>query len=244
MRSTAIALNSIVTVFFAAFVAYTFVARQHLESHARRFATEKTVVYAGSLVDVAEQSLDSPLVQKLLTDDHARVIRDEIAEYRRDPSAYVSDLLQKTARIQQQQQRNPLLERVASVKERIRAFYADTLAALIGDLQIFAISNLCAGVIALGLAIRSRAAHQQSAVWFSFLMFVAVLYCGFMYVNDLTFFRILFRLHMGWWYPVLLCLVLAGLYRDYGRRRRSQRAKPESPGEAKTSSLEKINLPQ
>ena len=34
MRSTSIALNSIVTVFFAAFVAYTFVARQHLESHA------------------------------------------------------------------------------------------------------------------------------------------------------------------------------------------------------------------
>jgi hypothetical protein len=23
---------------------------------------------------------------------------------------------------------------------------------------------------------------------------------------------------MGWWYPVLLCLVLAGLYKEYGRR--------------------------
>ncbi len=182
-----------------------------------RFVTEKTVLYSGSLVDVAEQSLDSPLVQKLLTDKHVAAIRHEIAEYRNDPSAYVSDLTRKAARVQQKQKGNPLLEKVASVKQRIRAFYNDTLAALIGDLRIFSISNFCAGAIALGLAIRSRASDQQSAVWFSFLMFVAVLYCGFMYVNDLTFFRILFRSHMGWWYPVLLCLVLAGLYKEYAR---------------------------
>ena len=180
--------------------------------------TERTVLYSETLVEVAEQSLDSPLVKKLLTVDHARVIRDEIAEYRNDPSAYVSDLTRKAARVQQQQKGNPLLEKVASVKQRIRAFYNDTLAALIGDLRIFSSTNLCAGAVGLWLAVRSRAPIQQPAVWFSFLMFAAVLYCSFMYIDDLTFFKILFRAHMGWWYPVLLVVVLAGLYREYRRR--------------------------
>ena len=48
-------------------------------------------------------------------------------------------------------------------------------------------------------------------------MFIAVLYCTWLYVDDLSFFRILYRTHMGWSYPLFLCVVLAGLYLDYGR---------------------------
>ena len=245
MRSITIALNSIATVFFAAFVAYTFIARQHLESHARRFVTEKTVLYSGSLVDVAEQSLDSPLVQKLLTDKHIAAIRHEIAEYRNDPSAYVSDLTRKATRVQQkQQQRTPLLEKVASVKERIRALLRDTLAALIGDLRIFSISNFCAGAIALGLAIRSRASNQQSAVWFSFLMFVAVLYCGFMYVRRFDVFQdslsLAYGLVVSSFVVPCACRTVQGIRSARRRRRRrSQRARPKPPGESKFRRLRK-----
>lgn len=217
MRTTTITLNSIVVVFFSCLVAYTVVARQHLDSVARRFVTERTLNYSEPIVEIADQSLASPLVQKLLTDDQAAAIRNEIAEYRIDPSAYVSDVTGEKVRIQRNQKQNPLLEKVASIKARVRTFYDNTLAALIKDLQIFSTTNLCAGAIGLWLAYRSHSRIQQSIAWFSFLMFASVLYCSSMYIDDLTFFRILFRTHMGWWYPVILCVVLVGLFLDYGR---------------------------
>jgi hypothetical protein len=48
-------------------------------------------------------------------------------------------------------------------------------------------------------------------------MFAAVVYCSMLYIDDLTFFKILFRTHMGWWYPVLLCAVIARLQWEFGR---------------------------
>lgn len=218
MRTITIVLNSLVAVFFAGFLTYTFVAKAHLESQARRFVTEKTLQYAEPIVEVADQALDTPGVKKFLSDDQQAAIRHEITEYRNDPAVYVADLTREAVRKERNPQRHPLLEKVAAIKDRIRTFYDNTLAALIADLRIFAGSNLCAGVIALGLALCSSAKIRPAIVWFSFLMFVAVLYCSYLYIDDLTFFRILFRTHMGWWYPFLLCVALVSLYLDYGRQ--------------------------
>lgn len=216
MRNLTIALNSMVAVFFASFLAYTVVARQHVAALARDFVTEKTLQYSKPIVELADESLASPVVAKLLSDEQSAAIRHEIAEYRNDPSAYIADLTRQEVLAPNPRNPNPLLENVASIKERIRSFYDDTLAALITDLRIFATSNLCAGLIALALACRSNRNTQKSLVWFSFLMFATVLYCSYLYVDDLTFFRILFRTHMGWWYPLFMCVVLTGLYLDYG----------------------------
>ncbi len=62
-------------------------------------------------------------------------------------------------------------------------------------------------------------------------MFVAVLYCSYLYVDDLTFFRILFRTHMGWWYAVFLRVMIVALYLDYGRHANAteQSGQPEPP---------------
>ena len=221
MRKTTIALNSIVAVFFTCFLAYTFVARQHLDGLARGFVTEKTLQYSEPIVELADESLDSPLVQKLLSDEQAAAIRHEIGKYRKDASGYIADLTRQKMLAPNADNPNPLLEKVASIKERIRTFYDNTLTALITDLRIFSTSNLCGALIACWLAYRSRQNIQKSIVWFSFLMFVAVLYSSYLYIDDLTFFRILFRTQMGWRYPVLLCVVLAGLYLDYGRTARA-----------------------
>lgn len=115
----------------------------------------------------------------------------------------------------------------------MRTYYDDTLTALIADLRIFSTSNLFAAIAAFLLAYHSRQGIHRSLVCLSFLLFVAVLYCSYLYIDDLTFFRILFRTHMGWLYPVLLCVVLVGLYLDYGRALRvtehqSEIREPES----------------
>jgi hypothetical protein len=157
------------------------------------------------------------LVNKLLSDDQETAIRDEIADYQNDPSAYIADLTRQQLRDVPIANAKPLMEKGASIKNKIRTFYDNTLNALIADLRIFSISNLIAGLIAFGLAYRSSSDIRKPIVSFSFLMFVAVLYCSYLYVDDLTFFRILFRTHMGWWYAALLCVMIVALYLDYGR---------------------------
>ncbi len=217
MRMIALSLNSVVVAFFGCFLAYTFVARPHLDSLARDFVTEKTLDYSKPVVDVADETIGSPLVKKFLSDDQEAAIRREIADYQNDPGAYVADLTQQPLRRAPIADANPLVEKVASIKNKIRTFYDDTLSALIADLRIFSSSNLVAGLIAFVLAYRSSSEIRKPIVWFSFLMFVGVLYCSYLYIDGLTFFRILSRTHMGWWYAVVLCVAIVALYLDYGR---------------------------
>ncbi len=217
MRKTTLVLNSIVVVFFICFLAYTFFARQHLDSLARDFVTEKTLDYSKPVVEIADKALDSPLVKKVLSDEQETAIRNEIADYQNDPGAYIADLTRQRVLAAPLANANPLMEKVTSIKSKIRTFYDNTLNALIADLRIFSLSNLIAGMIAFGLAYCSSSEIRKPIVWFSFLMFFAVLYCSYLYVDDMTFFHILFRTHMGWWYAALLCVMIVALYLDYGR---------------------------
>ena len=216
MRQMTIALNSIIVVFFVGFIAYTLIARQQIDSLARDFVTEKTLNHSRLIVEVAGKALDSPLVKKLLSDDQEAAIREEIAGYQKDPRAYVAELTHQDRHDAPRAHANPLLEKVTSIKSKIRTFYDNTLNALISDLRIFSISNLIAGLIALSLAYRSSSEVRKPIVWFSFLMFVGVIYCSYLYIDHLTFFRILFRSHMGWWYAAFLGVMIAALYLDYG----------------------------
>jgi len=209
-------LNSIFAVFFACFLAYTFFAQPHLEGLARTFVTEKTLKYSEPIFEMADASLGSPLVPKLLSKEQLASIRREIDAYREDAPRYIANLTRQEQLAAIVENKNPLLAKISSIKERIRFFYDNSLTALIADLRIFSTSNLCASVIAFLLAYYSQRDLQKSIVWFSFLMFAAVLYCSYLYVDDLNFFRILFRWHMGWRYPVVLCVVLVALYLDYG----------------------------
>lgn len=232
MRNIAITLNSIVAIFFAGYLAYTFVAREHLNGLARDFVTEKTLQYSAPVVDIAAESLESPVVQKFLSEEQSTAIRREITAYRDDSAGYIADLTRQKMLLPKPANANLILQKIASLKERIRSFYDKTLMALIVDLRIFSASNLCAALIGLGLAYRSREQMQSSIVWFSILMLITVLYCSWMYVDDLTFFRILFRTHMGWWYPLLQCVVLAGLYLEYGHAIPTEASLPERSASA------------
>jgi hypothetical protein len=218
MRKTTLFLNAMVIVFFISFLMYTVIARQHLEKLATDFVTEKTLAYSRPVVELASESLDSPLIKKLLSKDQSTAVRTEIADYRNDPVAYIADVTGEQVRDVVRPNDNPLVEKVVAVKNKVRSFYENTLNALLSDLRIFSISNLVAGLIAFGLAYRSSEEIRKPIVWFSFLMFAAVLYCSYMYIDHLTFFRILFRTHIGWWYAALLSVMIAALYLDYGHR--------------------------
>lgn len=234
LRSTTLVLNSIVVVFFVGFLAYTLVAREHLNSLARAFVTEKTVEYSRPLVKAAEDALDAPDAAKMVPRLVDKAIRQELAEYWQDPKAYVADLTRPKARETKAAAPhpllNPLLEKIAAIKDKVRAFYDSTLEALVVDLRIFACSNLAAGLIAFTLAWRSSDPIRRPIVWFSCLMFVAVVYSSWLYVDDLTFFRILLRAHLGWGYAVCLCGMIVALWLDYGRHGQEQTAAEATEG--------------
>jgi hypothetical protein len=217
-RAVAITTNTLSVVFFIGFLTYTFVAQQHLESLARDFVTEKTIAYSKPAVEVAAEAVESPLAKQFLNEDQEKALRSEIKVYQDDPAAYVRTLTQKGARAPLPAPANPVLAKAARWKEGIRAHYDQTLAALITDLRIFSTSNLVAGAIALVLAVLSAKAIRASLAWFSVLMFVGVLYSSYLYIDDLNFFRILFRSYMGWGYAAFLLVMTVGLFIDYGRQ--------------------------
>jgi len=212
MRMLSLVLNLIVVVFFSGFLVYTFYARTHVESLAWEFVAEETVRYSAPLVNAAEDALEAPVVKKLLPQERAEVIRNEIAAYHRDPVSFIVDLTNQAPQVKSAVHENPILAKVASFKARIREFYDNTLEALIRDLRIFATTNLTVGLIAFGLAFFSKSPNQRYGAWLSCVMAVSVVFCSFMYLDGLSFFRILFRAHMGWWYAFLLLSVILRIY--------------------------------
>jgi hypothetical protein len=215
MRKLTLALNALSAVLFLTFFAYTFVARTHLESIARNFVTEKTLQFSGPLIDTVEKALDAPFVVKRVSNDDLKLVRIEIDAYRKDAATYVSDLTGKQV-TNLQGNPGPIARKAADTKDAIRRFYNDTLTALIIDLRIFSGTNVVAACVALFLVIKSTTFLRKPLVVFSLLIFVAVVFCSCLYIDDLSFFRILTSAHMGWWYPVFVIVIVVWLYKNVG----------------------------
>ena len=216
MKKLTVALNALTAALFIAFFAYTFFAHSHLSSLARDFVTEKTLHYSGPVIDTVEKTLDVPVVAKLVSRDDIEVVRAEIDTYRDDPAAYVSDLTGQKLAIPARRKIGAIAKKVTEAKEQIRKFYNDTLTALIADLRIFSGTNTVAAILAIVLTLKSRPPVTKPLVAFSFLLFVALVFCSYLYIDHLSFFRILTSTHMGWWYPVIVVIVAAWLYKDIG----------------------------
>jgi hypothetical protein len=204
MRSILLTLNALVVLFFTGFLIYTIFAQAHVESLARGYVTERTAHYARPLVDLTEEVLKSRTVQILTTPAQRETVEREIAAYRKGPTDYVQDLTRQRKVLIPVEHPHPIFQKVAEVKEKIRDYYDSVMAALVWDLRIFAGSNLVAGLLALGIVFWEQQRPSRWVLGFSMALFLAVLYCSWMYVDEMTFFKILAKAHFGWWYPVIL----------------------------------------
>lgn len=217
MRRFVLIANGFIAVFFAAFVLYTFVGRGHINYLARDFVTVKTQRLADPAVETAERTLRIRMVQKLLREEQIAVFEGEIAAYRQDPQRYISELTGRLPTPASPVSSNPILAKLTQWKEKVREHYDRVLGRLLWDLRIFASSNLIAALFAIMLTTRANAKNSSKLVWFSFLLFSAIAYSVYFYIDRFSFFRILFNSYLGWWYPGLLAITLIGLYLDYGR---------------------------
>ncbi len=217
MKKTSTVLNTLAALLSAAFFLYTFVAEKHLESLAREFVTAKTLDYSKSLFDLAEKSLQSPLAKQLIPKAAEKAIEKQMDSYENDPVAYIQDLT-RSPRIQR---KTPNFlkpgSKVEAFKTKVREYYDETMAALIRDLRIFSGTNLTVSLLALLLILRSPEKFKKQAFWFSLLLFVAVVSSSYLYIDGMGFFSILFKWHLGWFYPVLLLITFFQFVFEYRR---------------------------
>lgn len=204
MRRLLLILNSVCTLLFASFFIYTFLAIAHLKFLAREFVTEKTLHYSAGAIEVLEVLLDEPVVGQFVSKVALQAARTEIETYREDPATYVADLTRHRMAKLDEKHRGPVALKVAALKEGIRKFYDDTLNALIRDLRIFSGTNFVTSLAAIVMAIRARHAIGPSLVVLSLLLLMTVIFNSYVYIDDLSFFRILFACYPGWGYPVMV----------------------------------------
>ena len=61
--------------------------------------------------------------------------------------------------------------------------------------------------------------------------------CSYDYIQGLSFLKILFKWHLGWWYPAGIAMTIGTIYSDYSRHIKilEQMADKESIDRKKTS---------
>lgn len=219
MRRILIILHTLIALFFACSLGYTLVAKGHLENLARSFAVEKTIEYGDPVVGMADVSLRLPGAKKVLTDDQITSAKKEINSYRADRKAYIGRLTRTAKESVANSTEHPILAKVTGMKNRIAVHYNDTIDALVEDFRIFATSNLVAAMIALVFAWQMRGRMNNSFLALSLVLMFTLVYGVVLYIDNLSFFKILFKIHLGWLHPVLLSVPMICVGVEYVRFR-------------------------
>lgn len=217
MRTAVLAASAAAALFFGTSFVLTFFARDYLTGLAGDYLAERTQRYAEPFVQTAEEVLETPGVRKALGDERYRVFREEVDEYRRDPRAFIGRLVRPGGLPPAAAHNAPLKECVRAWKGKVRDYFGETLGRLLRDLRIFFGSNLVAALLAGGLAWRARGDRLKWLLVLSALLLAAVAYGAYMYVDGLSYFKVLIGAYVGWWYPAVLGITFLGLYLEYGR---------------------------
>jgi hypothetical protein len=230
MRKALVALNLLVAAASAGLFAYTFFARDHLVALAEDYVVARTVRHATPAVERVEAALAAP--QAWLAPAPVRdAVRAEIDAYRSDPDGYVRAAVAKGA--EAEGAKHPFAEQVVRWKRDLRRYFGEALASLVRDLRIFAGTNAVAGLLAAVLAWRARGRWRWHVLGLSVLLLLSLALHGYLFIDGLTFFRIVAGVRAGWSYPALMALTFAYLYARFGR------FVPLAPGEPNPASPQK-----
>lgn len=215
MRTALIVWNSLIAGTSAGLLAYTVAGRDHFVGLAEEYVIGKTVGYGLPAIDRAEAALDAPVVAALLPATVRRAAQAEIAVFREDPDGYVRELVARGAAVERPQ--HPLADTVAGWKDDLRGYFERTLAGLVRDVRIFAGTNVAAGVFAAWLASRCRGRWRHHVLGISVLLTVALTFNAYLFVDGLSFFRIVQNVRVGWSYPAMVAVAFSHLYLRVGR---------------------------
>jgi hypothetical protein len=222
MRRALTTVNLLVAVVSAALFAYTFVAPSHLTGLAREYVGRRTAGFAATAADAADGLLWSPKAAALPASVRDAT-RAEVEAFRRDPVGYVRRATDgdepdgAASRLHEDAAESPVASTAARWREKVRTYFAGVYAALVADLRIFAGTNAIAALAAAGLARAARGRQRWRVAGLSALLLVATLLNASMYLDGITFFRLVAKAHAGWSYPVCVGFGFLWLAWKYGR---------------------------
>ena len=227
MRTALLIISGLAGAFFAVSFVLTFLARDFVTGLAQDFVVDRTQKYADPVVEIADQAVRAPGVKLVLNEEQIQAARKEIAAYRDDSRAYIVKLVAADGNppVRPPGPNAAVEERVLHWKGKVREYFDTTLARLLRDLRIFFGSNGVAAWIAFAAAWWSRPERQRGLLWICVLLLASVAFSTYMYIDEFSYFKILFNSYMGWWYPFVLALTFLGLMIEHGR---SGPAKPAS----------------
>jgi hypothetical protein len=207
MRTALIALNLLVAAASSSLFVYTFFARDHVVALAEDYVIEKTIPHVMPVVEEIEALLKNPWV-RLAPVGVRDAVQAEVDSFRNNPKAYVRALVAKGAAIERP--KHPFADRVVKWKEDIQAYFEATLASLIRDVRIFAGTNVVAALLAAWMA------SKASGRW-RWRVLAALGLQSYMFIDGLTFFRIISGARVGWSYPLVVLLTFVVLFLRFGR---------------------------
>jgi hypothetical protein len=212
MRTFLLISNAVVAILFTAFFAYTFLGRDHIDGMAREFVTARTQKLVTPAVEAAEAALRSDITRRLLPKTQVAAVEAEIAEFRSQPRHYIQQLTSTHAPPKPEMLLGKVSEKIYGWKERIRAHYNKVLRRLFTDLRIFSGSNVVAACLAFVCVWGNRERPSLHLKVISCLLLLSIGLAVWLYIEDFSFFTILFDGYFGWWYPAVIGFLFIRFY--------------------------------
>ena len=216
LRKILIALHLLGAALSIALLVSTYSAKSLIVSTAKDMAVEKSKGYADPIAEKLRETLDRPVIGKLIPDNVRGRLEKELNDYETSAEDWLKRLaaggVNRAKEFDFPEIQNPLARKavdalngkVSEVRSRLDATYDG----LIRDLRLFAITNLVAFLLAAVLCLLART--PRSRHWllaYSFMMLGTAVVSIAFYVGQNWIWNILRNDYLGWQYPVVVGVV-------------------------------------
>lgn len=202
----------------------TFVAKGFITSKARQVAVDKSRILSDPLAAKLEETLDRPVLGKAIPAPVRKRLEGEMAAYRTSPDAWLLRLAEggadRAKDFEFPEIENPLARKavdaiakgVSGLKGHLEESYRD----LIGDIRLFAATNIIAFLMAASVAFLSRTPpFRHWYIAYSLVLLIATALSISIYIDQNWAWNLILNRYMGWSYPTLLgILTLYGIIRS------------------------------
>ena len=185
MRTALLVLGALLAAAFAFAFGATFFARDRIIRLAEDYVIDRTREFADPLAELSENAMIAFQERAMGADMRGmRAARQELADYRRDPRAYIANLVVEG---DGPEPAEPGLvatpkDQVLFWKAEVRAHFRETLDRLLLDVRIFTGSNLIAALSIVGLAIAGRRERLPRFLPAAGVMLLSVAFMTYVYV--------------------------------------------------------------
>jgi hypothetical protein len=213
LRKILIALHLMGAALSIALLVSTYSAKSLIVSTAKDMAVEKSRGYADPIAEKLRDTLDRPVIGKLIPGNVRERLEKELRDYEASAETWLKRLaaggVNRAKEFDFPEIQNPLARKaidalkgkVSDVRSRLDATYQG----LIRDLRLFAITNLVAFLLAAVLCLLARTPRSRHwLIAYSFMMLGSAVVSIAFYVGQNWIWNILRNDYLGWQYPVVV----------------------------------------